>query len=482
MKEKENQINFVNNDVEETVKGYMMAEVTIGIPNSHKCRTLLDSGAMPSIISEDAVPLGTKIEHSTVTLTGVSNTNIQVAGETLMLVEIGGMLFRQKLIVVPVGAMVFPQKSKMILGNNFFAKHNLGLEPFSWSITHEGKPLADMLPAWIEDTLYSSIKFTMSESPPQGAQKGQVSTDILSMKNNFDLDKAVNRSMPVGHRRAEAHPCTTDTEPTIVLPETPLRPKGRTRDSDKAPPKSEKLLDPAEFPSDTPYAVIPNAFYEIKTGTQQIKVRLQHKDSSHPIRQDNDNSYVIISNMYQPGVMVQDTITSGILTVSVRNMNAQTAVLCRDIPIAYAYIYSESEEVATILDETQTSPKPLKNEDPRAQTILSLASLSELTERAFDGNPDKGDSDMLDDFMEYDLSEVKDEEVVYYESRFSKVLELLNVDKWELTEDQKHKALDLLKRKQSAYYVAGEKLNMTHLLKHDIELVDENAIVHNDPR
>ena len=94
--------------MEETVKGYMMAEVTIGIPNSHKCRTLLDSGAMPSIISEDAVPLGTKIEHSTVTLTGVSNTNIQVAGETLMLVEIGGMLFRQKLIVVPVGAMVFP--------------------------------------------------------------------------------------------------------------------------------------------------------------------------------------------------------------------------------------------------------------------------------------------------------------------------------------------------------------------------------------
>ena len=123
-----------------------MAEITIGIPNSYKCRTLLDSGAMPSIISEDAVPSGTKIAQSTVTLTGVSNTGIQVAGETLMLVEIGGMLFRQKLIVVPVGAMVFPQKSKMILGNNFFAKHNIGLDPSSWSITHEGKSLADMLP------------------------------------------------------------------------------------------------------------------------------------------------------------------------------------------------------------------------------------------------------------------------------------------------------------------------------------------------
>ena len=77
-----------------------MAETSLGIPNSYKCRTLLDSGAMPSIISEEAVPVGTKIAHSTVTLTGVSNTNIQVAGETLMVVEIGGRLFRHKFIVV----------------------------------------------------------------------------------------------------------------------------------------------------------------------------------------------------------------------------------------------------------------------------------------------------------------------------------------------------------------------------------------------
>ena len=214
----------------------------------------------------------------------------------------------------------------MILGNNFFAKHNIGLDPSSWSITHEGKLLADMLPAWIEDTLYSSVKYSLSESPPQGTQKGQVNTDILSMKKNSESDVAVNRSMPVFQGRAEAHPCKTDTEPTIVLPETPLRPKGCTRDCDNAAPKSEKLVDPADFPSGTPYAVLPNAFYEIKTGTQQIKVRLQHKDSSYPIRQDDDNIYVITSNMYQPGVMVQNTITSGVLTVSVRNMNVQPAL------------------------------------------------------------------------------------------------------------------------------------------------------------
>ena len=104
---------------EEGVKGYMMADVSIGSPNSYKVRTLIDSGAMPSIISEEIVPLGSIIAASTVTLTGVSNAKIRVTGETTLIIELGGKLFRQKLIVVPEGAMAFPQQSRMILGNNF---------------------------------------------------------------------------------------------------------------------------------------------------------------------------------------------------------------------------------------------------------------------------------------------------------------------------------------------------------------------------
>ena len=73
--------------------------------------------------------------------------------------------------------------------------------------------------------------------------------------------------------------------------------------------------------------------------------------------------------------------------------------------------------MATIL--TESDGKPLRIEDPRAQVILTLLSLSELTERAFDGKPDM-ESDMLDDFMEYDPSEVINEEVVYDEKRLQK--------------------------------------------------------------
>ena len=123
-------------------------------------------------------------------------------------------------------------------------------------------------------------------------------TDVLTVKKKVDKGTNKFRSMPVFHRRAEALPCKTDTEPTTVMPESPLQPKGCTRDSDNTPHQTARLTDPQKFPQGTPYAVLPSAFYEIKTGTQQIKVRLQQKDSPHAIRQDETNFYIICSNMY----------------------------------------------------------------------------------------------------------------------------------------------------------------------------------------
>ena len=462
---------------EESVNGYMMADVFIGLPNSYKVRTLIDTGAMPSIISEDIVPLGSTITPSTVTLTGVSNAKIKVAGETTLIIELGDKLFTQKLIVVPVGAMAFPQQSRIILGNNFLTKHRIGVDPSKWTLIHNSQYLADMLPALIEDTLYSPIMIDINQHPQHS--QAQINTDVLTVDRTANRDADKIRSMPVFQRRAEAHLCKTDTEPTPVMPGPPLRPAGCTRDSDNTLHETADLKDPGEFPEDAPYAVFPCAFYEIKTGTQEIKVRLQHKDSPHAIMQDEANSYIVCSNMYMPGVLVQDTIASGVLTVSVRNMNAQPALLARDIPIAYGYRYSEPEEVATIL--TESDNKPLRMEDPRAQVILTISSLSELTERAFDGKPDD-ETDMLDEFMEYDPSEVIDKEVVYDESRFQKVLELLDIDKWELTQDQKDRAIEMLRRKQRAYHLKGEKLPKTHLLEHDIEFYDPETIIQNPPR
>ena len=457
----------------------MMTDVRIGLPSSYKVRSLLDSGAMPTIIADDRVPLGAIVCPTTVTLSGVSNTNISVAGETNLAVELGGNIFSQKFVIVPRNAMIFPQDCKIILGNNFFARHGVGLEPSTWSITHNGLYLSDMLPAWIENTLYSPTRVNSKIKEVTQTAKINATSEQKCLKPVSKVRESSQKtsSAAVHQRRPTACQCVADPEPTPVTPPVPPRPKGQSEGSDTSVPQKPVPEDPYSN-LDTPYAVLPCAFYQIKTGTQQIKIRLQHQESPHAIKQDSSNSYVVVSNMFQPGVLVQDTITSGILTVSIRNMNAEPALLSRDIPIAYAYRHASPEEVPRILNEP--NGKNLCLADPRAQVILTLTSLSELTEQAFDGKP-ASESDMLDQFFEYDPADVTGEKVTYDQERFEKVLELLNVDKWELTEDQKAKAMEMVRRKQRAYHLKGEPLSQTHLLKHDIELIDD-VIIQNPPR
>ena len=40
----------------------------------------------------------------------------------------------------------------------------------------------------------------------------------------------------------------------------------------------------------------------------------------------------------------------------------------------------------------------------------------------------------------------------------------------------------MLRRKQKAYHIKGEPLAKTHLVEHDIELFDKDAIIQNPPR
>ena len=60
-----------------------------------------------------------------------------------------------------------------------------------------------------------------------------------------------------------------------MISSAPPRPKTRARDNETTILQKPFVEDPYGDP-DAPYAVLPCAFYEIKTGTQQIKVRLQH--------------------------------------------------------------------------------------------------------------------------------------------------------------------------------------------------------------
>ena len=89
----------------------------------------------------------------------------------------------------------------MILGNSFLCKHKIGLDPSKWSLIHNSQYLADMLPAWIEDTLYTSIN--MNNNAHSQDNQVQSRTDVLTVKKKVDRDTNKFRSMPVFHRRAE---------------------------------------------------------------------------------------------------------------------------------------------------------------------------------------------------------------------------------------------------------------------------------------
>ena len=133
-----------------------MSDINIGIPTSHKVKCLWDSGAMPSILCQTIVPLGTIIRPSAVKLSGVSSKPIDVVGEANVQLEIGKEIFYQTFIVVPEDAMAFPESSTVILGENFISNHGLCLDAGSWTIKQNGKHITNLLPAVIDSRLHFS--------------------------------------------------------------------------------------------------------------------------------------------------------------------------------------------------------------------------------------------------------------------------------------------------------------------------------------
>ena len=117
------------------VKGYYMSLASLGTPCSREVRVLWDTGAMPTIICESVLPIGTEILPSTARLTGMSNKVIPVKGEAYVYFQLGRYQYQQLMIVVPQDTMQFPEKSTIILGANFLSHYQLNIDSASWCIT-----------------------------------------------------------------------------------------------------------------------------------------------------------------------------------------------------------------------------------------------------------------------------------------------------------------------------------------------------------
>ena len=142
----------------ELVEGYFMLSCLLGLPSSYPVRALIDSGAMPTVIKEEVVPTGAIIKPTNVTISGVSNKKIEVAGITKLLIQIGNKLFTQDTFVIPPGAMTFPQGSAIILGANFLAPNDLGICASRWCLLHKTLPLKSLIPCKIGGSVYRALQ------------------------------------------------------------------------------------------------------------------------------------------------------------------------------------------------------------------------------------------------------------------------------------------------------------------------------------
>ena len=137
------------------VKGYYMSDVKIGIPASQIVRALWDTGAMPTLICESILPLGTALHSSSIRISGVSNRPITIKGEANVYIQVGNKIVQQLMVVVPIGSMQFPEKSKIILGANFISQFQLVIDSSTWNIVWHGEIVMPLLPAVIDEKLYA---------------------------------------------------------------------------------------------------------------------------------------------------------------------------------------------------------------------------------------------------------------------------------------------------------------------------------------
>ena len=445
-----------------------MSDINIGIPTSHKVKCLWDSGAMPSILCQTIVPLGTIIRPSAVKLSGVSSKPIDVVGEANVQLEIGKEIFYQTFIVVPEDAMTFPESSTVILGANFISNNGLCIDAGSWTIKQDGTHITNLLPAIIDSRLYTSIK-TIAKVEPDCVGKSKTSYEQTSNATSEGSHQSEDLyHLPKSEKRKMEKKARSPKKVSFSLP-------SRVEFSTKT------RVDPPVVK----YSVLPCASYELKTGTTTIKVRLQHPESSNMITQDRSNSYIIEPNLCLPGVMVLQTAVSGKhLCALVVNHNKNPEVIHRDTQITTAQICTrDTEFVGLEMLDKDKQYIPMSMENEAARTIMMICSLSEATARADDGTHLSSEyPDDLDRSLDYDPSEVAPTPVVYNEDRLQKILDIMDIETWEITDAERAEAIDLIRTHQRAFHCKSEPLPLTHLVEHKIELTDPNVIVHTPPR
>ena len=446
-----------------------MTDIKIGIPDSYKARALWDSGAMPSILCQSMVPLGTIIQPTSVKLSGVSSKQIVVVGEANINLQIGNLVFRQTFIIVPKGAMKFPEQSTVILGANFISYYGFCIDAARWTIRQNDTHVTSILPAIIDACLYTSVRTVLKVESSVNNEPREVPRQIGTQQRSATEKLPQVRTGGVTNRplqkKVTFDPSTSKAKHKRVV----------------STPEAETCPTFKKVNGSFKYAVLPCASYECPLGTTAIKVRLQHPDSVYTINSDDCNSYIIEPNLFLPGVVILQTAVSGKqLWALVNNCNKTTEIIRRDTPITSAYICQKDTEFVGMNMLKDDKYVPMNMQDNAARTMAIIATIQDVTAQADDGSSTQLDD--LDRSLDFDPADVNSVPVIHNEDRLQKIIEIMKVDSWEISDPERQRAVNLIRKHQKAFHIKGDPLPLTPLLQHKIELIDDNQIVHTPPR
>ena len=464
---------FVNtmdsHDVTEVPENYLMASVKIG---NKVCKTLLDTGAQPTLIKLSCVPIGTPIIRQRLSIKGVKGPSIDVCGTADIHIEAGNCLFTQSCVVVEDNQIVFPAKSDLIIGANFFVRNKLDISTSQWALMYKGKILKHFEPALVDGQMISRADMDYLHGSnldePEPVLEDEEDEVATSPSSDYSSDRGEEDTQP--SNICARKPINNKFYPNEALQDTTSHHIKGKKSRRSTYPKHHATLEDNN-PDEYSIASVANREIPAK---RMVLVDISITDSDG-LSGHKGTLYKVTGGIIRPGVILLEGITTSDNAVAIMNFNNESVHLSKGIPFSSANMVNEEDIL-----EVNNVTNDLSFTRPEVYTLMALSSITEeavITPCEYESEPDT-----LEDALRYDPSEIGTKEVIYNEERFQKLLSYIHADDWKLTKDQRKAAYKILYDKQRAFNLPGECLPKTHLIEHDIQLVDSDKTVFVKPR
>ena len=445
---------------------YLTVSVIIG---GKSVKSIIDTGAQPTVIKMSCVPIGTPIIKQNLSIKGIKGPTIKVSGIADIHIEAGNCLFTQNCIVVEDNKMDFPANADLILGANFVVNHKVDISTSQWALLREGKVLKHLDPTQVDGKVFSKAELDylhgsdLCDPEPELEAEADVQSSFLGC--SLDGGKEITQPIKDAHLKQinKVFPKEHQLVDTIQQSE---RKNFRRKSEQKHQATLEEI-----YPDEYSIATVANREIPAK---QLVLVDISITDGEG-LSAPDDALFKLAGGIIAPGVILLEGVTTPTKSVAIMNFNNESIILTRGLPFSTASRISQDE----VLEVNNVSAN-MSFDEPQVYTLMALSSITEeayITNQEYDSEPET-----LQEALRYDPAETGTEEVIYDKQRFYKLLSYINADQWKLTKHQRKAAYDVLFKRQKAFNIPGERLPMTHLIEHDIQLVDESRSIFVKPR